>query len=89
MTEMNFLFGHNLGLARFATVLVSNAAQLSSSVVLKYHGQAIHVTNHPDSIMEIVNLDIKPYDQYQILVEGSDEADAQFVYKLRLREFEL
>ncbi|WP_077308263.1 HPr family phosphocarrier protein [Terribacillus halophilus] len=88
MVKINLKFGADGGTARFATVLVSNAAQFSSHVFLKYKQKTVPVKNTPKSIMEIVDLDIRPFEDYQVIVDGPDEDHALFVYKLRLQEFQ-
>lgn len=82
-----FLSGNDLELARFATVLVSNASQFTSVVQLQYDNSLIEIQNSPECIMKIMNLNIQPLEIFELRAEGTDEKEVLSRLKIRLKEF--
>lgn len=76
MIKRQFTIIKETGFARPATLLVSIAHQFTSDIFLEYHGKTVNLKQSPKSIMDIMDLGIKPGTKIYIHANGSDEAKA-------------
>lgn len=76
MIKKQFIVNKETGFARPSTLLVSLAHQFASDIFLECRGKTINLKHSPKSIMDIMDLGIKPGTKIYIKAIGTDEAQA-------------
>ena len=76
MTSQPLNIVKDTGFARPATLLVSLAHKWQSDIFLEYNGKTIKLNHSVQSIMDILELFIKPGSKVNIKANGTDEVKA-------------
>jgi len=63
------------GFARVATLLARVSYKFSTKVFLEYEKKTVELINTPDSIMSVMELEIKHGSEIHLWVEGINEED--------------
>ncbi|MCY7784215.1 MULTISPECIES: HPr family phosphocarrier protein [unclassified Bacillus (in: firmicutes)] len=80
MIKKQFTIMKETGFARPATLLVSLSHRFRSDIFLEYRGKTVNLKHSHKSVMDIMDLGIKPGHQIYIMANGADEAQAiQFI----------
>jgi phosphocarrier protein HPr len=76
MIEKQYNIISNTGFARPARMLVSTSTKYLSNLVLKYEGMSVELNYSPETIMDIMSLEIRPGAPFNVRAEGTDELQA-------------
>ena len=83
MMKKEFVIANEQGLhARPATTLVSKANQFKSQITLNYEGRSADMK----SIMGVLSLGVTRGELIEVVIEGSDEADAMEAISKHIKE---
>lgn len=81
--KKEFVIANEQGLhARPATTLVSKANQFKSQITLNYEGRSADMK----SIMGVLSLGVTRGELIEVVIEGSDEADAMGAISKHIKE---
>lgn len=81
--KKEFVIANEQGLhARPATTLVSKANQFKSQITLNYEGRSADMK----SIMGVLSLGVTRGELIEVVIEGSDEADAMEAISKHIKE---
>jgi phosphocarrier protein HPr len=89
MIEKQFNILSRTGFARPASMLVSISNKYLSKLVFEFEGTSVELNYSPDSIMDVMSLEIRPGDEFNIRAEGIDEDEAVQRIEECLREMTL
>ncbi|MDO7347958.1 HPr family phosphocarrier protein [Bacillus stercoris] len=76
MMKRQFTIINETGFARPATLLVSLAHRFTCDIFLEHQGKTVNLKQAAKSIMDIMDLGIKPGTEIYIYAHGVDEAKA-------------
>ena len=76
MIETHYNFISSTGFVRPAKLLVHVSNTHLSKLVLEYNGNSVEVNYSPESLMDVMSLEIIPGAQFTIRAEGVDEYQA-------------
>jgi phosphocarrier protein HPr len=76
MMEKQYSIKSSTGFARPARILVSVSTIYLSNLVLEYKGMSVELNYSPETIMDIMSLEIRPGAPFNIRAEGTDELQA-------------
>lgn len=76
MIENQYNLISSTGFARPARMLVSISTKFLSNLVIEYEGMSVELNYSPETIMDLMSMEIRPGAPFNIRAEGTDELQA-------------